>query len=117
MPEANIVHVGDVIETQQSSWFQRNLIFWIAITMVIEGNDNQVVGFAAPLMTALDRFRLGVRHRPHRVDSRTGHRRRAVGLSLPTQYLFFFATIPVLCAAAALFFLGRIAGRFPEDGG
>ena len=51
MPEANIVHVGDVIETQQSSWFQRNLIFWIAITMVIEGNDNQVVGFAAPLMT------------------------------------------------------------------
>jgi len=27
-----------------------------------------------------------------------------------------FAAIPVLCAAAALFFLGRVAGRFPDDG-
>lgn len=50
MPEQQIVHVGDVIESQKSSWFQRSLIFWIAATMVIEGNDNQVVGFAAPLM-------------------------------------------------------------------
>jgi MFS transporter, AAHS family, 4-hydroxybenzoate transporter len=50
MPVQQIVHVGDVIEAQKSSWFQRSLIFWIAITMMIEGNDNQVVGFAAPVM-------------------------------------------------------------------
>jgi MFS transporter, AAHS family, 4-hydroxybenzoate transporter len=45
-----IVRVSDVIEAQKSSWFQRSLIFWIAVTMMIEGNDNQVVGFAAPVM-------------------------------------------------------------------
>ena len=45
-----IVHVGEVIEAQRSSWFQRRLIFWIAVTMMIEGNDNQVAGFAAPVM-------------------------------------------------------------------
>jgi AAHS family 4-hydroxybenzoate transporter-like MFS transporter len=47
---ADVVHVSEVIEAQRSSWFSRNLVFWIAITMMIEGNDNQVVGFAAPVM-------------------------------------------------------------------
>jgi MFS transporter, AAHS family, 4-hydroxybenzoate transporter len=42
------VDLGRVIEDQRASWFQRSLIFWIAIAMMIEGNDNQVSGYAAP---------------------------------------------------------------------
>jgi len=62
MPGQQIVHVGEVIEAQKSSWFQRRLIFWIAITMMIEGNDNQVAGFAAPVMIStlhIDSARFG----------------------------------------------------------
>ena len=44
------IDVGAVIESQKSSWFQRRLIFWIAVTMMIEGNDNQVAGYSAPAL-------------------------------------------------------------------
>jgi MFS transporter, AAHS family, 4-hydroxybenzoate transporter len=57
------VDVGRVIEDQRASWFQRSLIFWIAIAMMIEGNDNQVTGYAAPATIEalhIDRARFGM---------------------------------------------------------
>lgn len=50
MPGKRRIDIGQVIEAQKSSWFQWSLIFWIAIAMVIEGNDVQVPGYAAPSM-------------------------------------------------------------------
>jgi MFS transporter, AAHS family, 4-hydroxybenzoate transporter len=54
--------LGRVIENQRAGWFQKSLMFWIALTMVIEGNDNQVAGYAAPAMIQalhIDRARFG----------------------------------------------------------
>ena len=38
-----------------------------------------------------------------------------LGLSLTTPQLFAFVAAPALCAAGALFLLGYVAGRFPQD--
>ena len=54
--------VGRVIEDQRASWFQRSLILWLVVTMMVEGNDNQVAGYAAPAMIQalhIDRARFG----------------------------------------------------------
>jgi AAHS family 4-hydroxybenzoate transporter-like MFS transporter len=56
------VDVGHVIEGQRSSRFQRSLILWLVLTMMVEGNDNQVAGYAAPAMIQalhIDRARFG----------------------------------------------------------
>ena len=50
MPGERRIDIGQVIKSQKSSWFQWRLIFWIAVAMVIEGNDVQVPGYAAPSM-------------------------------------------------------------------
>ena len=54
--------VGQVIEGQQAGRFQRALMLWLVLTMLIEGNDNQVAGYAAPAMIQalhIDRARFG----------------------------------------------------------
>ena len=42
------VDVLDVIERQSASGFQVRLMVWIALAMLVEGYDMQVVGYAAP---------------------------------------------------------------------
>jgi len=56
------VDIGRVIEGQRSSRFQRSLVLWLALTKMVEWNDNHVAGYAAPAMIHplhIDRARFG----------------------------------------------------------
>jgi MFS transporter, AAHS family, 4-hydroxybenzoate transporter len=45
---ATKIDVADTIERQSKNRFQRLLMLWISITMIVEGFDNQVQGYTAP---------------------------------------------------------------------
>jgi AAHS family 4-hydroxybenzoate transporter-like MFS transporter len=47
---ATYIDVSDVIERQTKNRFQIMLMFWISVTMLIEGFDNQLQAYTAPVI-------------------------------------------------------------------